>query len=59
MVIKTAVVETEVFGVKAWHARCLCQGCTFEGKRRGRHETALQDAKDHGRKHAENQGDRP
>jgi len=49
---KVAVVETDVFGVLAWHARCLEPGCWFEGKRHSNHARAVAAAKAHGAMHA-------
>jgi len=45
---KAAIVETSVFGVKAWHFRCL--ECGKEGKRRDSEREAVALAKKHGAK---------
>ena len=41
-----AICETEVYGVKAWHCRCLC--CGLESQRYDRHSQAMEWAKRHG-----------
>ena len=46
------VVETDVFGVLAWHAKCLVPGCGWEGKRRETLAVAQLNAKGHGSWHA-------
>jgi len=45
MSTKVAIVETDVFGVKAYHAKCL--GCGWMTKRFNRQNTAVKHARDH------------
>jgi hypothetical protein len=43
--MRVAIVETDVYGVKAYHARCL--ECGWESKRKDREVQAVADAKKH------------
>lgn len=52
-VIKVAVVETDVLGVKAYHYRCM--ECGEEGKRKDREVQAVKMAKAHAIKHVKEQ----
>jgi len=47
---KSAVVETDVFGVKAYHSKCLEPGCKFESKRFSTMKKAQEAAKKHAEK---------
>lgn len=43
--IRVAIVETDVYGVKAYHCRCL--ECGWESKRKDREKQAVEDSKKH------------
>lgn len=43
--IRLAIVETDVYGVKAYHARCL--ECGWESRRKDYENQAITDAKKH------------
>ncbi len=47
---KGAVIETSVFGVKAYHGRCLEAGCKWESKRSSNIKQAQKYIKDHHQK---------
>ena len=47
---KSGVVETDVFGTKAYHAKCLEPGCKFESKRFSNMKKAQEAAKKHAEK---------
>lgn len=47
---KSGVVETDVFGVKAYHSKCLEPGCKFESKRFSSMKKAQEAAKKHAEK---------
>ena len=47
---KSGVVETDVFGTKAYHAKCLEPGCKFESKRFSSMKKAQEAAKKHAEK---------
>ena len=49
-VAKAGVVETDVFGVKAYHSKCLEPGCKFESKRFSTMKKAQEAAKKHAEK---------
>jgi hypothetical protein len=44
-IIKVGIYETNVLGVKAYHAKCLC--CDFKSKRFDKESTAVKVAKAH------------
>ena len=47
---KAGVIETDVFGIKAYHAKCLEPGCKFESKRFSSMKKAQEAAKKHAEK---------
>jgi hypothetical protein len=47
---KSGVVETDVFGIKAYHSKCLEPGCKFESKRFSSMKKAQEAAKKHAEK---------
>jgi hypothetical protein len=48
---KTGIVETEVYGTKAYHAKCMEPGCKFESKRYDRIKQAQDAAQKHAKEH--------
>ena len=46
---KSGIIETDVYGTKAYHAKCLEPGCKFESKR----FSSMKKAQDEAKKHAE------
>jgi hypothetical protein len=53
---KAGIVQTEVYGTKAYHAKCMEQGCDWESKRYDRIQQAQAAAKKHAEKHFDKQG---
>jgi len=49
--VKIAIIETDVYGVKAWHCRCMEAGCGWESKRQDRQSIAKTMATKHGATH--------
>jgi len=47
----TLVIETNVFGALAYHARCCA--CGWEGRRRDRERDAAAEGRRHGARHVE------
>ena len=47
---KSGVIETDVFGIKAYHSKCLEPGCKFESKRFSSMKKAQEAAKKHAEK---------
>ena len=47
---KSGVIETDVFGIKAYHSKCLEPGCKFESKRFSNMKKAQEAAKKHAEK---------
>jgi hypothetical protein len=48
---KTGIVQTDVYGTKAYHAKCLEPGCKFESKRFDRIKQAQAAAQKHAKEH--------
>jgi hypothetical protein len=49
---QVAIIETDVFGALAYHARCLEEGCEWQTQRYNRTTTACRHASEHGEFHA-------
>ena len=47
---KSGVIETDVFGIRAYHSKCLEPGCKFESKRFSNMKKAQEAAKKHAEK---------
>jgi hypothetical protein len=52
---KVGIMETDVCGAKAYHAKCLEPMCAYVGRRHDRHSLAVKDAAKHGEEHVAKQ----
>ena len=53
---KSGIVETDVYGTKAYHAKCLEPGCDWQSKRYDRIKQAQTEAHKHAEKHMNKKG---
>jgi hypothetical protein len=53
---KSGIVQTDVYGTKAYHAKCMEKGCDWESKRYDRIQQAQAAAKKHAEQHFDKKG---